>query len=68
MKIQIKLPRKKDGKTITIKGDTSIKEILINISIKPDTCLTLINNKPVPIDTIIKEGEKLTLLEVTSGG
>jgi len=66
--IEVQLPRSNKKERIQLNEDTSIIKILKKFNIKPDTCLTLINNKPVPMDTIMQDDQTLTLVEVTSGG
>jgi sulfur carrier protein ThiS len=68
LNIEVQLPRSTKKKTIQIHEKASIIEILNKLHIKPDTCLVLINNNPVPDDTIVRDGEKITIIEVTSGG
>jgi len=68
LNIEVQLPRSNKKERIKIEEHTSILKILEKFNIKPDTCLTLINNKPIPVDTIIQDGQTLILIEVTSGG
>lgn len=68
MKISVILSRTNQKKTIDIEEHTSIQEVLKKLLIKSDTCLTLLNNKPVPIDTELEKDQIITLIEVTSGG
>ncbi len=68
MKISVILSRTNQKKTIDIDEHTSIQEVLKKLLIKSDTCLTLLNNKPVPIDTELEKDQTITLIEVTSGG
>ena len=66
--IEVQLPRSNKKERIQIEEHTSILKILEKFNIKPDTCLTLINNKPIPVDTIMQDEQTLILIEVTSGG
>ena len=68
MHIEVKLPRSNEKKKIQLKGPCSIGEILEKININPDTCLTLINKNPVPIDILVEDKQVIELIEVTSGG
>jgi len=68
VKISVILSRTNQKKTIDIDEHTSIQEVLKKLLIKSDTCLTLLNNKPVPIDTELEKDQTITLIEVTSGG
>ena len=66
--VTVILPRTKKEKIIKINDKTTLYNILEKLSIKPDTCLTLVDNKPIPIDTIVKNNQTIQLIEVTSGG
>ena len=68
VQISVILPRTNHEKTIDVKDNSSIQDVLKKLSLKADTCLTVIDNSPVPIDTILQKGQKITLVEVTSGG
>ena len=68
LNIEVQLPRSTKKKQIQIHKDASIIEILKKLHIKPDTCLVLIENNPIPVDTKVRDGEIITLIEVTSGG
>ena len=68
MQVSVIIARTNQKKTVEIDEYTSIQDILRKLLIKSDTCLTLLNNKPVPIDTKLQKGQTITLLEVTSGG
>ena len=35
---------------------------------KPDTLIVMQNNKPIPIDQELQDGENLTIIQVSSGG
>ena len=66
--ISVILPRTNQEKTMEVKEHASIQDVLTKLSINADTCLTIIENTPVPIDTILQKGQRITLVEVTSGG
>jgi sulfur carrier protein ThiS len=68
VQISVILPRTNHEKIIDIDDNTSIQDVLKKLSIKADTCLTLIDTSPVPLDTILQKDQKVTLIEVTSGG
>jgi len=66
--IEVKLPRSNEIKKVQIKGPCSIADLMEKMKVNPDTCLTLINKKPVPIDTFVENKQEIELIEVTSGG
>ena len=68
VKIKLKLTRPNKKIELNLNKETTIKEILKKINLKPDTIIVLIKNKPVPIDKKIKTDQELTLMQITSGG
>jgi sulfur carrier protein ThiS len=45
-----------------------VQSLLKKINLKPDTIIVLSNNKPIPIDDELTDGDDLTILQVSSGG
>jgi sulfur carrier protein ThiS len=37
-------------------------------TIKPDTLIVMSDNKPIPVDDVLNEGQELTIIQVASGG
>ena len=68
MKITVKIQRSNDTKEVELKEKSTIQDLLKLIKIKPDTVIVMSGNKPVPIDDIIKDGQELSVLQVSSGG
>jgi len=68
MKITVKLQRSNEVKQIEIKPRSTVQDLLSKIDIKPDTVIIMKDNKPMPIDDEITDGEELTILQVSSGG
>jgi len=68
VKIKVKLPRNKQLKKITVKEGSTVEDLLKKINIKPDTIIVMSKNQPIPADDILNEGQKLTILQVASGG
>jgi len=66
--ITVTFARTNQSKTVSLHKDSTIQQLLAQLNIKPDTCLTLINNKPIPLDDNLYDGQNVTILEVTSGG
>ncbi len=46
----------------------TVEQVLKKLNLKPDTVIVMSKNYPVPIDDEIKEGQELTILQVSSGG
>ena len=68
MKIKIKLSRTNETKELTTEKGTTINDVLKKIDLKPDTVIVMENDKPLPIDDEVSEGQELTILQVSSGG
>ena len=68
MKIKVKISRTNETKEIDLDNGTTVQDLLKKINLKPDTIIVLNNNKPIPIDNELKNGEELTILLVSSGG
>ena len=68
MKITIKISRSNEIKTIDLEKGSKIQDVLTKINMKPDTLIVLNKNKPIPIDDEVKDGDELTILQVSSGG
>ena len=68
MKITIKISRNNEIKTIDLEKGSKIQDVLTKINMKPDTLIVMNKNKPIPIDDEVKEGDELTILQVSSGG
>jgi sulfur carrier protein ThiS len=68
VKITIKISRNNEIKTIDLEKGSKIQDVLTKINMKPDTLIVMNKNKPIPIDDEVKEGDELTILQVSSGG
>lgn len=68
MSIGVTLSRTKETKEIQFEKGLKIENVLKKLNLKPDTIIVLHKNKPVPIDEEIKDGQELTILQVSSGG
>jgi sulfur carrier protein ThiS len=68
LQVTVTFARTNQSKTVSLQKDATIQHLLEHLRLKPDTCLTLINNKPIPLDDNLDDGQNVTILEVTSGG
>ncbi|PNX47617.1 MAG: hypothetical protein BV457_05340 [Thermoplasmata archaeon M9B1D] len=68
MEITVKLSRTKEIKKINLQKEPIVLDMLKKINLKPDTVVVLSENKPISIDEELKDGQKLTILQVSSGG
>ena len=68
MQIKVKISRTNETKKISIKTGSTVEDVLKKINLKPDSVIIMNKNKPTPVDDEIKDGEELTILQVSSGG
>lgn len=68
MKVTVKIQRSNETKKIELKDKSTIQQLLKKINIKPDTVIVMNENKPIPVDDILIDGQELTILQVASGG
>ena len=68
MNVTITLSRTKEKRKLEFKKASTIEDVLKKLNLKPDTVIVMIKNRPVPIDDEIKDGQELTVLQVSSGG
>jgi len=68
LKIKVKISRTNEIKEVNLDNGASVQSLLKKINLKPDTIIVLNNNKPIPIDDELTNGEELTILQVSSGG
>jgi len=66
--ITVKLPRNNETKKIQIENGSKGEDVLKKINLKPDTTIIICDNHPIPIDEEIKDGQELTILQVSSRG
>jgi len=57
-----------DEQTLTIFSDTTGKDVLTQLSFKPDGVIMVVNGKPVPYTEPLKHGDKVKIFQVASGG
>ena len=68
MNIQVNLSRSNKTKKINLKKGSKIYDLLKKIDIKPDTAIIMKDNKPIPIDEELNKDQKITIIQVSSGG
>jgi sulfur carrier protein ThiS len=68
VEITVKLSRTKEIKKINLQKEPIVLDMLKKINLKPDTVVVLSENKPISVDEELKDGQKLTILQVSSGG
>jgi sulfur carrier protein ThiS len=68
MNIKVKISRTNETKKISIEKGLTIEDVLKKINLKPDTVIVINKSTPIPIDEEVKDGEELTIIQVSSGG
>ena len=68
MKITVKISRSNELQRIDLKSGSKVQDVLTELNMKPDTLIVMKENIPIPIDNVLKGGEELTIIQVSSGG
>jgi len=68
VEIKAKISKTKGTRMINLEKGSTVEHLLKKIKIKPDTIIVMSNNKPIPIDDILKNNQELTIIQVASGG
>ena len=66
--ISVNLSRKKKIKEVNLEEGSTVLDLLKKLKLKPDTIIVLNNNLPIPVDDVLKDKQKLTIIMVSSGG
>jgi sulfur carrier protein ThiS len=54
--------------TVQIQQGSTVEDLLRILHLKPDTVIALAKKKPIPVDDLLSDKQKLTILQVSSGG
>ena len=68
MIIRVNISRSENIKEIIVKKDSTILDLLNKLDLKPDTVIVMRDNIPIPIDETLKKDQKLSIIQVSSGG
>ena len=68
MIIVAEILRRNEEKKIKMAEGSTIYDLLNKIDISPDQVVTIEDERVVPVDSELKDGQKLKLMEVNSGG
>ena len=68
MEIKAKISKTKGTRKINLEKGSTVEHLLKKIKLKPDTLIVISDNKPIPIDDILKNNQELTIIQVASGG
>jgi sulfur carrier protein ThiS len=53
---------------VEIKAKISRTKETRKINVETDTLVVMSDNKPIPVDDVLNEGQELTIIQVASGG
>lgn len=56
------------GRKVGIKNSSKISDLMERMDINPETVIVLKGDKPVPDTERLKQGDKIRLIDITSGG
>jgi len=68
VKIKVIFSRSKKTQEIKIQQTATVLDLIKKIDLKPDTIIIMNNDKPIPIDNDLIDGQELTIIQVSSGG
>lgn len=69
MKIHIDVRgSRKTEKSLDISDGATVLELLRLLQIHPDAVICFAGESPVPVDTVMVDGQELTVIEAASGG
>jgi len=66
--VTVKLLRNNETRKIKLKSGSKAEDVLKKMNLRPDTVIIMCEKQPIPVDEEIKEGQDLTILQVSSGG
>jgi len=69
MIIKVKLlPKEKEYRDVNVKNGAIGQDLLEKLQLQPDAYIIARKGNPIPLDDELKEGEKINLIQVVSGG
>lgn len=63
-----RVPRPNVAQPVSVKEGSSVLEVLRALAIPPDAVVVLREESPVPVDASVREGDRLRVVNVFSGG
>ncbi|MBC7107566.1 MAG: MoaD/ThiS family protein [Methanomassiliicoccales archaeon] len=68
--ITIELGRngQKDTQIVEIEKDSTVEQLLRSFGFVPDECIVLKSRTPIPITETLKDGDRVQIIRVASGG
>ncbi|HDM67293.1 MAG TPA: hypothetical protein ENG62_02775 [Thermoplasmatales archaeon] len=68
MQVAVRILRTNEVKTINLRNDATIIDLLDKLGFKPDTVIVTNGETPIPVDDQVKDNKELTIIQVSSGG
>lgn len=68
MKVNVKITPGNTVKTINMADDSRVDDLLNEIDMMPNTVIVMKDDKPIPEDTPLIDGQTLHIIRVSSGG
>ena len=69
MKVTVQLlPGKKRAKALELKKGATAEDAIRAMGLYPDAWIPVRGDEPIPVDELLKTGERLKLVAVVSGG
>lgn len=68
MKLHVELLPSGERKIIKFPGEASGFDVVGALDLKPDAYLLVREGQPIPMDEVLKSGDRIKLIKVASGG
>lgn len=69
MKVKVKLmPGGKKFDDVNIKGGATGQELFMKLNLAPDAHIITRKGNPIPLDEKLRQGDKISIIQVISGG
>jgi len=66
--VTVELVRSKEIKKIELEKGSIVEDLLKKMNLKPDTLIIMNGDNPIPINDQLRDKQKLTIIQVASGG
>jgi sulfur carrier protein ThiS len=64
----LRVPRPNIEETVDVRDGATVEELLRSMRLPPDAVIVLREDRPLPVDAAVAEGDRLRVLNVFSGG
>ena len=63
-----RIPRPNVDEPVTVRDGSTVQDVLRAIQVPPDAVIVMRDDAPLPVDAPVRDGERLRVLTVVSGG